>query len=74
MAGAIATPAGLIPGVIDLESQDGNAMSLIGAVRRALKRAGNTPEVLTAFSDEAMGGDYDHVLQTCMAYTTPEER
>lgn len=69
----IRTPPGLVLGVIDLEGQDGNAMFLIGAVRRALKTAGNTPQVLTAFSDEAMSGDYDHVLQTCIAYTTPEE-
>jgi hypothetical protein len=70
---SITTPPNLIPGVIDLERQDGNAMFLIGAVRGALKRAGNDPEVLTAFSDEAMSGDYDHVLQTCIAYTEPEE-
>jgi hypothetical protein len=69
----IETPAGLIPGVIDLDGQDGNAMMLIGAVRRALKRSGNTPDILTAFSNEAMSGDYDHVLQTCITYTIPEE-
>jgi hypothetical protein len=70
----IETPAGLIPGIIDLEGQDGNAMMLIGIVRQALKRAGNTSDILNCFSSEAMSGDYDHVLQTCIAYTIPEER
>lgn len=47
---------------------DGNAMNLMGYTRRVLKRAGNSNEVLTAFSNEATSGDYDHVIQTCMAY------
>jgi hypothetical protein len=68
---SIVTPPNLIPGVIDLDEQDDNAMFLIGAVRRALRHAGNSPEVLTAFSEEAMSGDYDHVSPNlrCLLHT-----
>jgi hypothetical protein len=52
----------------ELVGQDGNAMMLIGYTRGVLRKAGNSPEVLTAFSDEVTSGDYDHVIQTCMAY------
>lgn len=52
----------------ELLGQDGNPMVLIGYTRRVLRRAGNSQEVLKAFAEEAMSGDYDHVLQTCMAY------
>ncbi len=48
---------------------DGNAMMIVGAVRRAMKQAGWTPEEVSAFSTEALSGNYDHVLQACMAYT-----
>ena len=57
-----------VPDEFDLVSQDGNAMVLIGYTRRMLRRAGNPPSVLTAFAEEAMSGDYDHVIQTCMTY------
>lgn len=67
----IQVPDGLIPGVVDLEGLDGNAMVLIGTVRRALRLAGNDRDVLDAFSNEAIDGDYQHVIQTCLAYTKP---
>ena len=46
--------------------RDGNALFIVGAVRRALKDAGYPPEALREFGDEALSGDYDHVLQTAM--------
>lgn len=66
----IVTPEGFVPGVIDPET---HPVFTIGAVRRALRRAGNGPEVLAAFTKEALSGDYDHILQTCIAYTEPED-
>lgn len=53
---------------VQLLGTDGNAMMMIGAVRKALRRAGVPAEELNAFSAEARAGDYDHVLQTCMAW------
>ena len=53
---------------VQLSGEDGNAFSIIGTVRRALKRAGATNEELAEFSEEAMSGDYDHLLQTARAW------
>lgn len=53
---------------VELTGQDGNAMVIIGAVRRALRRAGASQEELTAFTAEATRGDYDNVLATAMRW------
>ena len=53
---------------LKLSGEDGNAFSIIGRARRAAKKAGWTEEKITAFQDDAMSGDYNHVLQTCMKY------
>jgi hypothetical protein len=52
---------------VRLTGRDGNAMVIITAVRAAL-RHNAPPEELDAFTDEAMSGDYDHVLQTAMRW------
>lgn len=56
---------------VQLSGEDGNAFSIIGRVRKALKRAGMHDEA-EAFTKEAMGGDYDHLLQTCFKYVEVE--
>jgi hypothetical protein len=53
---------------VNLSESDGNAFAVIGAVRRALRKAGVPDEKIKEFSDDAMSGDYDHVLQTCMKW------
>lgn len=53
----IITPPELIPADIDLEGIDGNAFAIIGAVSRALRRAGNDKAVVDAFAAEAMSGE-----------------
>jgi hypothetical protein len=53
---------------VNLSGEDGNAMMIIGAVRRAMKRAGASSEDCSAFSNQAMSGDYDNVLRTCMEW------
>ena len=59
----------LFPDVtVKLVGEDGNAFTILGKVRRALKDAGATQEQLNAFFQEATSGDYDRVLQTCMKY------
>lgn len=51
---------------VDLTDGDGNAFALIGRTTRALRRAGVSDDEVDAFRDEAMAGDYDHLLQTIM--------
>lgn len=53
---------------VALSGQDGNAMMIIGRVRAALRRARVTSDQINAFTDEAMSGDYDKVLQTAMRW------
>ena len=51
---------------VQLTGEDGNAFLVMGKVTKAMKRAGCTPAEVEAFRAEAMSGDYDHLLQTCM--------
>jgi len=53
---------------VKLTGTNGNAYSVIGTTAQTLRKAGWTREQLHAFQVEAMGGDYDHVLATCMKY------
>lgn len=52
---------------VKLTGRDGNAFAIIGAVTKALRSAGQADKV-AAFREEAMSGDYDHLLQTAMKY------
>lgn len=65
----INTPENLIKPEVELVGIDGNAFSIIGTVQSALSRAGNDKEVIDSFVNEATSGDYDHVIQTAIAYT-----
>lgn len=49
---------------LELSGQDGNAMFIVGAARKLLKRNGLADDVDT-FTQEALSGDYDKVLSTC---------
>ena len=53
---------------VQLSGEDGNAFFIIGRVQAAMKRKNVPPETIKAFRDEAMSGDYDNVLRTCMKY------
>ena len=53
---------------VKLVGEDGNAMSIIGRCRTAMRRAGLSRELQTEFSDEATSGDYNNVLATCMKW------
>jgi hypothetical protein len=57
--------------VVALTGQDGNAFLILGLVRRAISRS-NHPELAEEFMQEAMSGDYDHLLKTCMHYVSVE--
>ena len=53
---------------VQLVGEDGNAFSIIGRVRKALNRSGVSGDEVKEFAADAMSGDYDHVLQTCMKW------
>jgi len=53
---------------VQLTGVNGNVFSVISTVERALKRAGWTSDQLSVFRNDAMSGDYNHALQTCMKY------
>ncbi|MCK9358085.1 MAG: hypothetical protein M0R22_13220 [Dehalococcoidia bacterium] len=66
-------PEGKRKPAVMLVGEDGNAFAIIGRCRTALKRAGYTNEEVAAFSQEAMSGDYDHVLMTAMEWCAVDE-
>lgn len=53
---------------VQLTEEDDTAMMIVGRVRRALRHGGATPGEIEDFVQEAMSGDYDHLLQTCMRW------
>jgi len=53
---------------VPMSDQDGNAFSIISRVMTTLKRAGVSEEERDEFMSEAMSGDYNHVLQTVVAW------
>lgn len=61
----------LCDAVVTLTGKDGNAFLILGLVCRGI-RSSNHPELEDAFMNDAMCGDYDHLLQTCMRYVTVE--
>jgi len=54
---------------VQLTGEDGNAFFVLGKVSRALKKEGIDTE---PFMNEAMSGDYDNLLRTCMAWVNVE--
>jgi hypothetical protein len=57
---------------VKLIGQDGNAFSVMGNVKRALKRAGADQEYLDQYLKEATSGDYNHLLTVSMKYVNVE--
>lgn len=58
--------------VVRLTGQDGNGFIIVSRTRMALKRAGVPPQRCEEFFNEALSGDYDHLLQTVMRWVTVE--
>jgi hypothetical protein len=52
---------------VQLTGTDGNAFAIMGKVIKALMEGGRG-ELVKEFQEEAMSGDYDHLLQTAMKY------
>ena len=57
---------------VQLTGEDGNAFGILGKVIKALRKGGATPGDVTKFQEEAMSGDYDNLLQTCMKWVNVE--
>lgn len=55
---------------VKLVGEDGNAVSIMARVAQAMRRAGIPKKEIDAFMAEAMSGDYNNVLQTCMKWVT----
>lgn len=53
---------------VRLSGEDGNAFSIIGRTRLAMRRAKVDKAIIERYSTEARSGDYDNVLQTTMRY------
>ena len=53
---------------VQLSGTDGNAFALMAKVTRGIRKAGGTRQDEDEFVNEAMSGDYDHLLRTCMAW------
>jgi len=51
-----------------LVGADGNAFSILGQAKQAAKKAEWPQKKIDAFLHEAMSGNYDHLLQTCMKH------
>lgn len=53
---------------VRLTGSDGNAWAVLGKMTGALRKAGVDQSEIKAFVEEAVGGDYDHLLRTCMEW------
>jgi hypothetical protein len=53
---------------VKLTGKDGNAFAILGRVRVALKKAKVPQTEIDAFLSEAMSGDYNNLLCTCMKW------
>lgn len=53
---------------VPLVGEDGNAFSILGRVKRIMRRAGIEDSEWKAFQKEATSGDYDNLLATVMRW------
>jgi hypothetical protein len=53
---------------VDLIGHDGNAFSIMGAVTKAMRRAGVSREEQDEYFKQATAGDYNQLLSTTMEW------
>lgn len=53
---------------VKLVGNDGNAFAIMGAVQKALRKAGVPQSELDEYFKESTSGDYDHLIQTAMRW------
>ena len=52
---------------VKLTGQNGNTLSLMGVVTKAMRKAGCTEDEIAAYRREALSGDYNNFLRVSMA-------
>lgn len=55
---------------VRLAGEDGNAFAIMGAVRKALRRAGVSVEEIDEYTKASTSGDYDNLLRVAMSWVT----
>ena len=53
---------------VKLVGQDGNAWAIMGRVDAALREHGYTKEDIDIYQEDAMSGDYDHLLRVTLEW------
>lgn len=54
--------------IVNLSNEDGNAFNILNKVQKGLRNYAVPKEERDLFFNEAISGDYDHLLQTCMKW------
>lgn len=57
---------------VKLIGSDGNAFAILANMKRAMQRHKVSREDIDSFLKEAMSGDYNHLLRTCMKWVNVE--
>lgn len=57
---------------VRLAGEDGNAFAILARVRRAMQRAQVEPALVEQYLEEAVDGDYAHLLRVTMDYVEVE--
>ena len=57
---------------VKLVGENGNAFSIMGLVKKALKQSGADKEYIDKYLNAATSGDYDHLLVVSMEYVNVE--
>ena len=55
---------------VQLIGTSSHALAIVSRVKKALKKNGAPSDVIDVFCDEALSGNYDHVIQTAMDWVT----
>ncbi|TFG99690.1 hypothetical protein E4H12_01965 [Candidatus Thorarchaeota archaeon] len=55
---------------VKLVGTDGNAFAILANVQHALRKGAVPKEEVDTFLKEAMSGDYNHLLRTCMNWVS----
>ena len=53
---------------VNLVGEDGNAFSILGRTREAMRSVGWSRAEIAEFTDKAMAGDYDALIRTVCDY------
>ena len=54
--------------MLQLVGGDSNALAILGKARRVARESGWSQDEIDEMLEEAMSGDYDHLLRTMMRY------